>query len=1052
MTFNFDGGDILVILLVAAAFILSRRFDKTGRSLEKVRRYADKSKAELDTIIRERELAFKDLSVDLEVQEQTNREILNRADQAREELLSRAGELEDRVEKIEAHERALEELNDLALRVDENLSRLKDESAYVDKVGSRLTEVRSRFDSFAEKDERRFADFRQEVLGIFSAELQNLENGMEEAGRQISLFQENLGNINVRQVQESEKRISEYREELEKAEAEFSGRLEKVAEDGASLEDAAFTALKEKIDSRSKHLEGNWLDGMSALKDSVTRTAEEIRRELAGMQQNMEQVSGEYREIDGRLTEASRTFNAGLDGLRGRLENILDEKETSLLEEYELRQGEYRRNVEERFSRIEGSIADMDTLTESLKSSQQQTLRDVEVEFRRFDEEMTERRDIERTQVEDAAAALRQEMDELEQGLDELKSRAYENVSEKLQVFEDDFFADLKTRDKQMHSSLEEWRDRMDADIEEWGRKAAREREETELRYTAEIREKLTELQNRTFAQFESFQDQVDGFRESISGRISSSEEEVNRFRGEISRRIADDKEELMNEFDKTYDSFQTELGEKFARANKTISQKLTAFSGDIDNRHKALIGDIEAASGEIGDLKERLQLQIDEAVRGSADSIAGMRADFNESITELEDEFKGKTEQLILESGEERAALRREIDLQQEAVANLAAEITEKSRDSLDTLKDMSETFLMEFRKSSKDARGEVERKVKELRQMVQDARERAENSRKEMASHTDTEYKRLMKNLDEIDKRQKKFIAETRVFERADEMKTALEADIHELNRQLDQTGKGREEVRNINESYEKAIRLYSEVNTKMTRFLAEQQKVDNLEGKISRISNLSDAVDLKLERVAEANDTLQTLQMRVKQMEDLHEDLDSRYKRLSEKNTVLDAATEGVDKNFERMNRIEELIRNLAEQVIPLKQQMADALAKQAQLESGKAKVDEIVSRMTQIDAALKDADSRMDDLQKARKWLARIETRLSEIYTEAQENVRVLGTLSKKSGSRKSKGAPDMSMREIVVKLAREGWKSDEIAQHTKLGIGEVELILESTPHA
>ena len=37
MTFNFDGGDILVILLVVIAFFLFRRFDRTGRSLEKVR-------------------------------------------------------------------------------------------------------------------------------------------------------------------------------------------------------------------------------------------------------------------------------------------------------------------------------------------------------------------------------------------------------------------------------------------------------------------------------------------------------------------------------------------------------------------------------------------------------------------------------------------------------------------------------------------------------------------------------------------------------------------------------------------------------------------------------------------------------------------------------------------------------------------------------------------------------------------------------------------------------------------------------------------------------
>ena len=39
---------------------------------------------------------------------------------------------------------------------------------------------------------------------------------------------------------------------------------------------------------------------------------------------------------------------------------------------------------------------------------------------------------------------------------------------------------------------------------------------------------------------------------------------------------------------------------------------------------------------------------------------------------------------------------------------------------------------------------------------------------------------------------------------------------------------------------------------------------------------------------------------------------------------------------------------------------------------------------------------------------------------------------------------------MSTREMVARLAREGWEADEIARTTKLSRGEVELILELTP--
>ena len=51
----------------------------------------------------------------------------------------------------------------------------------------------------------------------------------------------------------------------------------------------------------------------------------------------------------------------------------------------------------------------------------------------RFDRQMQEQRSDEEKDTEERAEKLRQAMKELEQGLDDLKSRAYDNVSEQLQ-------------------------------------------------------------------------------------------------------------------------------------------------------------------------------------------------------------------------------------------------------------------------------------------------------------------------------------------------------------------------------------------------------------------------------------------------------------------------------------------------------------------------------------------------------------------------------------------------------------------------------------------
>jgi len=1062
MTFNFDGGDIMVILLMIIAFILYRRFDRTGRSLEKVRRYADKSKADLDTIVRERELGLKDLAVDLEVQEKTNREILARAEAARDEIISRAEELEDRVERIEVHERALEDLNDLALRVDENLSRLKEESSYVDDVGIRLSDVKEKFSNLEEKDTARFTAFREEVLDCFGNDLTRMKTDLSETGRQMSLFSETLEGLNARRDDEVRAKLDGFRDSLEQVEEDFRERLRKVAEEGARLEDDAFSALNEKIDSRTERLETNWVSGMSELKEKVSSTAAEIQDSLSSARnelgrwetessEKLEYASDGFREIEQGLNEARVNLNKNMEELRSKVENLVESKETDLLESVEIRQAEYRKTIDERFTRIEGFIRDMDTVAESLRASQKQVLDDTHASFVSFDVEMSEKRDLEKAGIEESFDSLNREMTDLERGLDELKSRAYDNVSEKLQVFEDDFFTDLKNRDEQMKAAFEDWQKNAELELGELGLKAVREREESERRYSTELKQKLTDLQTRVFGQFETFQDQVDGFRESLNGRILGAEDDLSGFREEMSRKIINEKESAFSEFEKSFEIFERDAGEKFNKANKIIAQKLSEFSSDIETRHKELQGSFDSVRDESNEWKERVAIQMKEVQRGSEDNIDSMRTEFAGMMIELKEEYSGRTEQLILDSGEERAALRRELASIEESITHVSSELTEKTRDSLDTLKDQSERFLLEFRKNSREARDDVDRKIKELRQSVQESRDKAESNRKEMSAHTDTEYARLMRNLDEIDRRQREFIAETRIFERADEMKEALEMDIAELNRQLEAVGSGREEISRINSQYEKAINLYEDVSAKLGRFLSEQQKVDNLEGKIVRIGSLSESVDLKLERVSDANDMLQDLQIRLKQLEDLHEDLGSRYEKLSDKSRVLDAATEGVDKNFERMDRIEEIVKDVAQRVLPLRDDLDSAVERQARLEEDREKINVAIEKVTTIDSTIHGLDNKMEDLTKAREWIAEIETRLVQINKETQQHVRLLGTLSKReSGSKKSGGSPDMSTREMVGKLAREGWSSEEIATNLKLGRGEVELILELQP--
>ena len=56
-------------------------------------------------------------------------------------------------------------------------------------------------------------------------------------------------------------------------------------------------------------------------------------------------------------------------------------------------------------------------------------------------------------------------MKAIDAGIDDLKSKAYTNVSEKLQMFEDEFFSDLAKRSEAINLSFDQWKEDVSANM-----------------------------------------------------------------------------------------------------------------------------------------------------------------------------------------------------------------------------------------------------------------------------------------------------------------------------------------------------------------------------------------------------------------------------------------------------------------------------------------------------------------------------------------------------------------------------------------------------------
>jgi transcriptional regulator len=109
----------------------------------------------------------------------------------------------------------------------------------------------------------------------------------------------------------------------------------------------------------------------------------------------------------------------------------------------------------------------------------------------------------------------------------------------------------------------------------------------------------------------------------------------------------------------------------------------------------------------------------------------------------------------------------------------------------------------------------------------------------------------------------------------------------------------------------------------------------------------------------------------------------------------------------------------------------------------------KAEDAAEKLNHLDENLLAIEKRIEQMQIAREWLAKAETRFEEVNKQVQEHVNTVGALLKDEGKLPpgGKGAPSIAIRENAVKLARQGWKVEEIAKALKRSRGEIELILE-----
>jgi chromosome segregation ATPase len=1056
----FSPGNLLTLGIVVLVLILFRQLDRNNRSLDKMRKYGERLKEELTEFVAQKEAAVRDYGVDLDVRQKQAKELMNRIRTSDESLTAKVDLVNNLNENLKTYDSSLGELVRMTVKVQENLSRIQHESSFVEGVDRRLSEAREKivslekgFEDFEFRFERENAASLEKVsaslLESTRSAVSDLQAAAETIERQVEEHREAVNRIE----QEREANLERDRVVIEKILQETTERAENRAN---KMEEAALVKLRDQATERvqrfqtvveeklrvyqesgkawltdiqnvARSVKDEWTADHADLEEKQRVFKEAWQRDIQSLLDQIQAVKDlgsdserKAAEFEGRLQSLDIQTVDAVAQMRRQLTETIEEEGQKALEAAEARLAEYREAQQQEFERLGTLAEDADKLDGELRRHMQETEDRVRRDFSRFEQETAERRAAAASEFAVSLESLRGDVSAIDNEIAQLKEKAYNTVSDNMKLFEEDFSADLSRRREEFDLRISKWKDALDADLAELGEAFRKERREMEISLGEDLKRYFADEDARLVADLEHLKAEAAAFEEEIRNQMARADES-----------LGDLKNQLDTNMTEARDTAEVALKAELSRFSLDFAELLKQQQRELEGEIKKIASRVETRSGEFAALLD-----------GSQQNIEEWQTKFSGQMRSLDDaveEYRRKFRDLAAEN-EDRLAV-----VLEESLQNIE-EWQTKFSGQMRSLDDAVEEYRRKFR----DLAVENEDRLAAVRSSIENLSEETAVQRNEAFAHADEHAGLLDSAVKDADRRIKEFLAQTKLFDQAEELKSALEQKLEDLRGDLNGLDQRRAEAAELEAKFIKIKRLEEAVDAKMVSFQSEKRRIELMENDFNRLLQTSQSVKEKLAEVTASDDALQTAQVQIRRLTDALGDAEERYERIEKKNQTLEETNAGIDDNFKALQESERAARMVQDEIRRLLGQQEEIRLSVEKLFAENAQAQETAERLSALDGLLDTIEARMAKLQIARESLARAETRFEDINKSLQEQYKLFTALLRNDGPDrrlKEPGAPPIGVRENVIKLKQQGWKVEEIAPIVKLSVGEVELILE-----
>ena len=1068
----------ITLMLSLMLILFFRQMDKNSRSIEKAKKYGDRVKDEIEGFVKERTQNLRDAAIELDAKLSQAIAAVNRLDSIYNDFMKKSDVLTARSSSIDAIEKnvagaeeTIKTVMDMAELAEKNLARVSQESDFVDSLAKKITDARSELnhisklvpemqDSFYKQNREHLQMIEEQLTAGFNNTINAFENRVADAEKKSAELLEvtsiQLNDLYKKAFTEASKKAQNLEDEsFAKLQNQMETQMQhykSVLDDRSAALEAEITVGMAENKALTEKFKKDWQEEADKLESALHSqfSAAEIAftQRITNLEKGLKQTEADMqntnRQLDSRLTEFETGLNARLEKTAAKAAQSL----TALSQSADTKFTEYKKQAVYYYEKFDKSIADIDKLSAEMEKAQEAGKQRLLQDFEKHTYTMQEKYSGFEKHFSERANALSGRLQEITEQLGTLREESQAALSEKLHLFETDFASELTRRSDALSGDIQKLRNDVTERLALMGSESESARKDLEDAYKQDLKARLAQTAEEYKGHFAKFKEDIAAIEEGIAKRITASDEALLAYNTQFKNMMDQTKEKAQTYMRNELSGLKLELQESMRQQSVEVENVTKEVKTWLDTVKQESGGQLDAAKADFETWKTRIDQQLAEMRTTVDEKIAGFTASTERAIEGIGSKYTSYYKDFSVKSDEALKLVQQRINDLNAKVQNAEEEFSAQVRGVTENFTRDAEQLTNELDKRINNATGEASHSLDNIRELVHSLRSEVEDTQHDLFEKIRRDSDQLTETVEEIDKRQNAFITQTRIFDRADELKADLEQNIEKLKAEVTRFEIYRNTMDDLNLKYEKVTHLEEEATQKIARFMGERKNIEILENDFAKLTVLSESMDKKLVELASADDELQRYQVQIRRIEESIADVNTRYDRLEKKGTVLDQTVQSIDTAFEDLKTVEKDIKSVQSKLYTIPPELQDIQEKMEYLISNQEKAEKAREQLDTIDELLGELEGRIEKLHNAREWLAGTETRLQDISKNSENQLKLLADLVKtEKPTNKTESATAVGTRENVLKLFRSGWTQDAIANALNLSQGEVQLILE-----